>query len=216
MEDYSRLSCITRNFIEIYNSSIEDRFIRPEHIVDHGKSCKASLHSILQFTLIKAGIECSYLAFPEYRVLFKEAIVKEKLDERFRDRAKGGKVRRQWQVKADVAFLKDYELCGLGEVYTLDEIHGCRPSEEMMGLWLTPYHKLHHTIDHSENVVKFLVIVNVFPRTLEREQLPWKDSKKRSVIEWKDCWKQLICDLRAKSVEVSHIMICEDGAEEIE
>lgn len=213
MEESSQLDCLIQNFIRFYNESVKDRLVRSEHIVDYYKSCRISLHSILQFALIRAGIKCGFASIPEYKLLLKEPIDKADIDERFKEVAKGGKVRKQWQVTIDVAFIKDSELSGLGEVYTLDEIHGCKPSREMSDLWLTPYHKLPHMIEHSINAMKFLVIVNVFPKTVEKEKLPWRDSKKHSVTEWKTCWKKLVRDLRDKGVKLGHIMIYEDGAE---
>lgn len=149
-------------------------------------------------------------------MLLKVPIDKEEVDERFKEQARYKTVRKQWQIAADVAFIKDSKLRGLGEIYTLDEIHGCRPSKEMSGFWLTPYHKFHHTIQHGKDKLEFLTIVNVFPKTLEREKLPWEDARKHSVEEWITLWKSLLGELREKGVRVGQIMICEDGAERIE
>ncbi|MEM3665223.1 MAG: hypothetical protein QXK32_11790 [Candidatus Jordarchaeales archaeon] len=97
-----------------------------------------------------------------------------------------------WKIAVDCAFFKGRELVGLGEVYTLDEIHGCLKSRELDGPWVTPKHKLLHLVKKGNTHVNpnFLVIVNVFPNNLKR-QLAWKDSRRCDIREWEEKWIEL-------------------------
>jgi hypothetical protein len=179
---------VIEKFNVIYEQLINEKVIRPEYLLDYGKACKVSLHSRLQYALIRAGIECGFHSIPEYKVLLNEAIDKTSVVGRF-EKAENRKSRKQWQVKADVAFIKGSEMKGLGEVYTLDEIHGCLSASELNDPWVSPYHKLHHLI-HATDKPHFLVLVNVFPKK-NTKKLRWKDSRRNSIGEWEKNGKNL-------------------------
>lgn len=206
------MSSVLRSFLREYDALVRLGFVKPEYIFKHSVASEVSFHSILQYMLVKAGIDCGYISIPEYKVRLKrEPIDKFKLDERF---SKVKKARYQWHVAVDVAFLRDLKLTGIGEIYTIDEIHGCVPSKELSGPWITPYHKLQSLVKNLKGTISFLIIVNAFPRTIEKKRLPWEDARKLSVNEWREKWKELTDELR-KEMEVHHIEVHEDGASEI-
>ncbi|MFB3889564.1 MAG: hypothetical protein ACE14S_08735 [Candidatus Bathyarchaeia archaeon] len=181
--------------------------MKPQQINNYNEARKANLHSILQYALIHAGINCGFVAVPEYKVSLKEGIDPEALDIRFHGK------RKQWQLKADVAFLKGPVVVGLGEIYTLDEIHGCQSSSKMITPWITPRDKLLHLTSFSKKKQQFLILVNVFPEETRTERLPWKDCRTHSIKEWKNLWKELADELNAKGLSVRMACISEKGIE---
>lgn len=193
--------CIISQIKSIFDRSLKGKLIDEKDVENYASASRKNLHSILQYNLIHAGINCGYIAIPEYKVHFKEPLDKNKLGITSK--------RLMHQIRVDVAFIREQEFQGIGEVYTLDEIHGCIPSKELEEPWLTPYDKLHYAIEQSEKEIKFLVLVNVCPENLNKEQLPWKDQRKRSIKDWKNLWEKLAKELSNRA-KVGHIMLSED------
>jgi len=209
------LNCIIQKFRFIYENLCGKGFIKPDFIKSYNSASRNSLHSILQYILIKAGIDCGYIPIPEYKVQFKKQIDKSKIDPRFEENAKRKKrkLRKQRQFSVDVAFFRNSKFEGLGEVYTLDEIHGCLPSQSLKNPWVTPYHKLTHLAKERNAKIKFLIILNVFPMTVKKEKLPWEDARRYSIREWKTLWKELAEKLEAEGLKTMLVGINECGIE---
>jgi len=154
-----------------------------------------NVHRVLQYCLMKInGIDL--IALPEYKVELRKPINKLEIDKRF----EGRKKRRQTFVKVDVAYLKDSELVGIGEVYTPDEIHGVLETKALKEPWITPRHKIEHLM---YNRLRFLVIVNMV------NKLPnWKDAKRYKLEEWEGLWKEFVREIHEKQgIECLHIII---------
>jgi hypothetical protein len=193
--------CIVNQIKSIFDRSLKGKLIDEKDVENYASASRKSLHSMLQYALIHAGINCGCIAIPEYKVHFKEPLDKKSLGIISK--------RLMHQMSADVAFIREQEFQGIGEVYTLDEIHGCIPSKELEEPWLTPYEKLHWAIGHSEKEIKFLILVNVCPENLKKERLPWKDQRKRSIKEWKNLWEKLAKELSNRA-KVGHVILSED------
>jgi len=188
-------SQISSAFVETYNQLTELGLISPAIISDYAKAREVSLHSLLNFALIWAGMQTSYLAFPEYKLRLKVPLVTPK-----------GK--HQHFIQVDTAYFKGDSLKGVGEVFTLDEIHGCISSGDFAEKWQTPYDKLNYMARHFP--VIFLVVVNVIP---SQARMPsWKGVKDRSLKQWKEGWERLIRGLIAQGSVVHHIVIDEKQA----
>ena len=151
-----------------------------------------NIHSYLQYCLIKATRNTHLIGVPEYKIRLSEPIDKKNIDPRL----KVGKIRYVRTIRADVGFIKEGKLVGIGEVYTPDEIHGCLPSIKLIGPWITPYNKLIHMAMHENNKqrhmakyknnIKFMVLVIglwILPQ--------WEDAKRRKLSRWDECWKCL-------------------------
>jgi len=188
-------SQIPSAFVESYNQLVELGLIFPSAITDYTKASQASLHSLLNYALIRAGTQTDYLAFPEYKLRLKVPL-------------KTPKGRHQHFIQVDTAYFKGNSLKGVGEVFTLDELHGCIPSGDFAEKWQTPYDKLNHVAQHFPGV--FFVIVNVIPS--HARMPPWKGVKDRSLQQWKQGWEQLIRGLRDKGATAHLIVIDEKQA----
>lgn len=198
------MSCVVERFIENYNNLLKIGFIKRGYVVDHSLASKHSFHSILQYVLIKAGIECEYVSIPECKARLSKPIDKLLVDSRFVQR----RSRYQRSIKVDVAFFEDQVLAGVGEIYTLDEIHGCLSSRELSGPWITPYHRLHSLLENLK--LRFLVVVNVSPQ--HTPKLPyWRDVRTRTYTEWRERWRTMINDLKKRNLclETYHIEVHE-------
>lgn len=71
-----------------------------------------------------------------------------------------------------MGFFDNNRLIGIGEVYTLDEIHGCMPSYKLETPWITPYHKLLHIADTEEHIKFTIIVVGAWKLP------PWRDAKR--------------------------------------
>jgi hypothetical protein len=182
-------------FVESYNQLKESGLIFPVTITDYAKASQASLHSLLNYALIMAGIQSNYFALPEYKLRLKVPLTTPK-------------GRHQHFIQVDTAYFKGDRLEGVGEVFTLDEIHGCVPSGHYAEKWQTPYEKLNHIVRHYPRL--FLIIVNVIPSWAKMPT--WPGIKDRSLEQWKQGWEQLISGLKAEGSVVHHIIIDENQA----
>jgi len=192
MKEASQLSSA---FVESYNQLVESRLISPVTITDYAKASHTSLHSLLNYALIRAGMQSNYFAFPEYKLRLKVPLMTPK-------------GRHQHFIQVDTAYFKGDRLEGVGEVFTLDELHGCVPSGHFAEKWQTPYDKLNHIARHFPGI--FLVIVNVIPSWAKMPS--WPGLKDRSLEQWKQGWEQLIRGLRAEGSITHHIVIDEKQA----
>lgn len=143
-----------------------------------------NIHSYLQYCLIKATRNTNLIGVPEYKIRLSEPIDKKNIDPRL----KLGKIKYIRTIRADVGFIKEGKLKGIGEVYTPDEIHGCLPSIKLIGPWITPYNKLIHMAkyENDKNDIEFMVLVIglwILPQ--------WEDAKRRKLSRWDECWKCL-------------------------
>lgn len=179
--------------------------IQPDQILNYQKASESSFHSLLQYCLIKSGIDCDFIAVPEYKLQLEKAIDKKMIDNRFK------KTRKQRMLRADVAFISKSEVKGLAEVYTLDEIHGCQPSRELDDPWVTPYEKLTHLLNDFEEKVPFLILVNLLPQEFDLSSMPWYPAKQHSMAEWENKWKELAFNLKKKGNDVRMICIRRNG-----
>ncbi len=141
-----------------------------------------NIHSYLQYCLIKATRNTHLIGVPEYKIRLSEPIDKKNIDPRL----KVGKIRYIRTIRADVGFIKEGKLVGIGEVYTPDEIHGCLPSKELIGPWITPYNKLAHITRYEKDIDFIVLIIGVWKRSA------WKDAKERTLQEWYQCWNCLV------------------------
>ncbi len=107
----------------------------------------------------------------------------------------------------DTAYFKGCILAGVGEVFTLDEIHGCLPSGAFSEEWQTPYLKLNHLAERFSPI--FFVIVNVIP--IQAKMPHWKGINQYSLTGSKQRWRELIEELKRKGATVHHIIISEQG-----
>jgi hypothetical protein len=189
-------------YVEVLCKNIQRNI---DHIIDKGllsndglrKYFDYNVHSILQYCLIRVDVDL--YPIPEYKVKLKVPIDRFKIDERFKQKKKK---RYQKFIKVDVAYLKNSNILGVGEVFTPDEIHGVLKSEELPGgPWITPRHKIEHLITH--NKPRFLIVVNVIST-----YPPWRDVKQRPLDEWEEAWIRFIEDVcKQQNVECSHIII---------
>lgn len=193
MKDAANLAeKIISNFIKIFNRFRDEGLITSHSLT---KYWDFNIHSILQYLIISAGIESNIIALPEYRFRLSKPIDKQSIDPRLR-------VKRRYMrtLRADVGFLINGELAGIGEIYTPDEIHGCLPSTALEEPWITPYHKLLHLVDHEKNLDFVVLVVGIW-RVSE-----WKDARRRSLDEWFACWNNLIYEL-GKKKKLSAVLI---------
>ena len=82
------LNCITQKFRFIYENLCKKDFIKPDFIKSYNSASRNSLHRILQYVLIKAGIGCGYISIPEYKVRLEKPIDKSKIDLKKKEKIK--------------------------------------------------------------------------------------------------------------------------------
>ena len=125
------------------------------------------MHSILQYALIKAGLQAGVLAVPEYKIWLRRPL----------DPSTYGLVgkRRMHVYRADVGFLPDVNEprpVGFGEVFTLDTAHSCcKPLEVEEMRWVTSGAKIPHALRYGEftrGAAPFTVIIAVLPTSARR------------------------------------------------
>jgi len=152
---------------------------------------KNNVHSILQYCLLRIeGLDL--IPLPEYKIRFRVPIDKLQIDERFEKR-KGKKV---WFTRVDVAYLKDLDVIGVGEVFTPDEIHGVLESRRLSAPWITPRHRIEYLAKYQG--LDFLIVINVVNR------LPsWGDARQHTTEEWAKLWTDFI-----KEVCLNHKIQC--------
>lgn len=196
---------------EVYLELMDTGFIDAHLVSNWSDANKANLHSILQGGLIHGALKCGSFAVPEYKVHLKEPLSKQKVDTRF----SGRRVRLQHVLRTDVAFFRRASFAGIGEVYTLDSLHGCVPSSQLQQSWLTHYDRLPHLIEHAHVKPSFVIVVSVIPRGIKPSQLPWADTRKRRVDEWEALWKKLIDDRIRKLVTDTRFLIVREKEIEV-
>jgi len=153
-----------------------------------------NVHSILQYCLIR--INTDLCPIPEYKVKLKVPIDKLKIDDGFKER----KTRYQRFIKVDVAYLKNSQIIGFGEIFTPDEIHGVLSSRDLISPWITPRHKIEHLVKYDKP--KFIIIVNVMSRLP-----PYKDAKRYTLDKWEEYWIEFIKNINEQKIECLHIII---------
>jgi hypothetical protein len=162
---------------------------------------KFNTHSIFQYALIKAGIDLGYFSIPEFKVRFNEPINKLEVDERFKQVIQGKKAKNMRHRRVDVAYFKDKQFFGIGEIYTPDEIHEIQSPKEFPSPHITVRYRIEHTI--KETNPKFIIVINIIS-TLPQ----WKESKKYTLIEWENKWKEFIKKIHYEyNTECLHIII---------
>jgi len=154
-----------------------------------------SVHSVLQYCLMKTEVDLCPI--PEYKIKLKKPMDKFEVDGRFKEK----KARYQKFIKVDIAYLKDLEIVGFGEVFTPDEIHGVLESKELSEPWLTPRHKIKHLI--VNNKPKFFIVVNIMSK------LPsWKNAKLHTLEQWEKIWIEFIKKVcEQQRIECLHTII---------
>ena len=184
------MSNVVTEFNQLYTQLKEVGVISPALVRNYYKANKESLHSLLNYALIAAGIRSGYFAFPEFKLSLQPPLPTPK-----------GKY--QHFIRVDVAFFEGKDLKGLGEVYTLDLIHGCLPPDCFVEKWQTPRVKLNHLVSVYSGI--FVLIVNVIPQ--EAKMPAWEKVNSHSLPQWRGLWKQLVDDLKEKGAAVHHIIV---------
>jgi len=188
-------------YVEILRDVIKRNieFVVSKGLLDDGKLWnydKSDVHSILLYCLIRIE-DLDIVPLPEYKIRFRVPIDKVIIDKRF----EGRKGRRVWFAKVDVAYLKNSNVIGVGEVFTPDEIHGILPSTELSGPWISPRHRIEHLVEHLR--ISFIIIVNVMNRLP-----PWKDARRHSVEVWESKWKDFVKDICTRhDIQCLHIVM---------
>jgi hypothetical protein len=222
LQNLSSHDCIIQNFIPIFEKLRKDNLIESEQICDCDKAVKINLHSLLQFALIKSGIECGFMAIPEFKVSTTSEIFK--LSEPMSKSELGVPVRKndaQATIKHDVAFFPDSKIkgLGLGEVITLDEINHCLTSKDIQ--WVATSDKLRHVLKKSSKPIDFMILVNVFPKkpVLFKKgkhkgypKLHW-GQQNRTIDEWEKLWKEFTDELNADGTDARLVCISEKGVD---
>ncbi len=213
LEQVGYLMELLTYFKEAFNQLKRLGLITDDMIIDYNKASYKGLHSFLNSALIRAGVQSGFNAIPEYKIrLSLHPILTPK-----------GKS--QHYLAVDTAFFKESVTKGIGEIYTLDGIHGCLPHEELEEPWVTARQKLTHIVhlrnnplykfERSFKELVFAIIVNVFP--MGQCTLPsWKDIKRHSIGQWESLWRELVKDLRREAkpkMKIHHIIISESGVE---
>jgi hypothetical protein len=181
---------IVAEFNQVYTQLEEVGLVSPALVRNYYKASRGNLHSLLNYALAVAGIRSGYFALPEYKLSLQPPLLTLK-----------GKYRHFIQV--DVAFFKGKDLKGIGEVYTLDLIHGCLLPDALVGKWQTPRVKLNHLVSVYPGI--FVVIVNVIPQ--DAKMPPWEEVRWYSLPQWRQLWEQLVNDLKGKGAAVHHIVV---------
>jgi hypothetical protein len=167
------------------NFAIEHKLLSEDGLEDYANY---NVHSVLQYCLVK--IENDLFPIPAYKIKLKKPIDKFEIDDKFRNTRNKKKARYQRTIKVDVAYLKDSEIVGFGEVFSPDEIHGVLELKELSRPqvvtpeykpWITPKHKIEHLIVNTKP--KFFIVVNVMNKLP-----PWGDAKNRRLEEWEKLW----------------------------
>jgi len=187
------------------NFAIEHKLLSEDGLKDYANN---NVHSVLQYCLMK--IENDLFPIPEYKVKLKKPIDKFEIDDKFRNAYNKKKARYQRTIKVDVAYLKDSEIVGFGEVFSPDEIHGVLELKELSRPqvitpeykpWVTPKHKIEHLIVNTKP--KFFIVVNVM-----NKRPPWKDAKSRPLDEWEKLWIEFVKKVHEQQgIECLHVII---------
>jgi hypothetical protein len=129
-----------------------------------------SLHGRLQGILMLAGNRVGLWAFPEIKYRLKIPI----------DKRKFGKKNYQRTIKVDIGFYNnENNLCGIGEVFTLDMLHEGDPN--LSGVGVRASHKLLH-MAKEEKFNGFFLIVITLPKEV-KQRPPWR--------RWKEKWNRV-------------------------
>ncbi|MGA3094767.1 MAG: hypothetical protein ABSD79_05245 [Dehalococcoidales bacterium] len=184
------------SFIQAYHQLGQAGLVTPDMLTNYSKANYNGLHSKLNYALIKAGILSGYFAIPEFKLRLKEPL-------------KTSKGKFQWLIQVDTALFENNSLKGVGEVFTLDEIHGCVPKEEFALKWQTPHEKLNHIVRHFPSL--FIIIINVIPG--EATMPNWAGIKDRTLDQWRQAWSEMAQGLAGDKTSVYHFMISESGVE---
>lgn len=193
---------ILENFYSTLLVLAKNRIIIKKDIISYSSTAKHNLHSLLQYCLVIGAHRSGLMGIPEFKVRLSKPLSPCDCDGRF----KKGRLKHQFRV--DVAFFKQSKYIGFGEVYTLDELHGCLRSIELKHAWVSPYHKLLHLAEHSNSnfCPKIAILVNVIPKELK----PYWHEAKDSRIDYLNRWKKLATKLRSIIPKTAQITIQED------
>ena len=150
--------------------------ITEDMLTDYGEAVRRNLHGILQYALIKAGLQAGALAIPEYKIQLKKPLDPSEY---------GLSGRRKMHVyRADVGFLLVTNgpwPVGFGEAFTLDTAHSCcKPLEVEEVRWVTSGVKIPHVLRYGEfapGATPFTIIVAVLP-TSARRTPSWRDQRR--------------------------------------
>lgn len=206
---------VADNFRSIFSTLVDEQLIMRDDILYYSKANEHNLHSLLQYCLIKSAEEAGLRAIPEFKIRLARPFRPEKFDSCFKD--KNG----IHQFRADVAFLESTRFLGFGEVYTIDEVHGCKESADLDHPWVSPRHKLLYLAKNAlpEFTSKVVTLVNVIPEELK---MHWKDRNDRNVDgrtlsrRYLSKWKKLAEILRhtidqTKLITIQESQILVDG-----
>ena len=194
------------NIIEL----IKDNRITEKMIKDYEEMSTRNLHSWLQYSLIKAGLDENLYAVPEIKVYYSEKLIPSKFDMRLKIRPLSSK-------RVDVAYFDESKLLGIAEIVSLDGAHGCHVSEELCNPGLSLRDSLTYLIENNNDSIEFVIILNVLPR--KTNTIPWKtvsskhDELKKTRNYYKvfnQEWKIFAKDLN-KSVKVEMITIISEN-----
>jgi len=207
---------IVRKCMSILKEELWGRVITNYMVINYEKAKAGNLHSVLQYALIKAGLQAGILAIPEYRIRLKpplDPFEKCKLSKK-----------KMHVYRADVGFLQDTDkpqLIGFGEAYTLDSAHSCcKPLEVEELKWVTSRVKIPYALKHGNfkpTSKPFVIIVTVLPTHAERTP-SWKDQRKllnnsKNYYEvFSPKWKELIQIVISKGC-IGHLVIIKERGE---
>ena len=205
---------LINNFIGTLEHIARIGLVTKETITRYDLCSKKNLHSLLQFCLISSALKSNMIAIPEFKVQFEKPLNPYSCDNRWNK-----KKRSIHQIKVDVAFLDDAKYLGFAECFTMDEIHGCHKSIELLDPWVSPSDKLLHMIRSvaREHHPGFALLVNIIPNN--PQQIPsWPDVKKKGKAwfvqgQWAHCWKELGNKIQKSVPETYNIILNEEGVD---
>jgi hypothetical protein len=148
------LSNLVKNTKFYIRKLIKDNRITEKMITNYTEMSTRNLHSWLQYSLIKAGLDESFYAVPEIKVYYSEKLIPFTFDKRLKDTKRSFK-------RVDVAYYDENKLRGIAEVVSVDEAHGCHVSEELSLPWLSPRDSLTYLIENNYDNFEFVIILNV-------------------------------------------------------
>jgi len=213
------LKGITNEFKSVYEKLKKEKLIKNESL---NRPAGNNLHSWLQYALIMAGERNGLRAVPEIKLYFKEDLNPKKIAPEIK------KTELRSFSRVDVAFYKNSELVGIGEVHTINDsnvfLSTRRFVEKGILNFLSDRDVLMHTIQHGKNKLKFVILVVTLPKRASR--VPWRKDMEQVMPEiefprgrksnkdfykvFNEGWRKLRDAVEEENVACSLVIITED------
>jgi hypothetical protein len=159
-----------------------------EHLRCYGDKSK-NTHSLLQYLLIRSGIDVGYHAIPEVKIKFEKDFVL------------GNKKRRFKKVDVAFAHSEGHKIVykGLGEIYTIDGCLQCIKGEYVSNRsWIPARDLLIHLVSfYDKNInnyekikLEFIITVVVLPK--KSKTLAWGAEIRKNILKNENKVKQII------------------------